>query len=289
MGVYWIYNGDMAKRKRRRKKNVENAKSMGLVVVLGVVLALVFNAFSGFSYDPIMEVDMREAAKIESVYDMTLITFTDGVASYESDTHTSLFGIDVSQHNKEIDWNAMKEAGVSFAMIRVGYRGYTEGTITMDGYFKKNIEGALSAGIEVGVYFFSQALNEEEAAEEAKWVIETIHEYDITWPVVYDMELYPEEYNARANNLSAEQRTKNAVVFLENVKNAGYTPMMYASTNTYDALFDTSYLVEYDFWVAQYDGLCEYPYEYVMWQYSDEGNANGIPAGIDLNIAFIEK
>lgn len=277
--------------RRRSRKIRPEVKRAGLVLLCAVLCVWAVSCIAGnrFSYDPITEVTMRSDPRQPCPYDLSRVTFENGIASYEDDQYESRFGIDVSSHNKDVDWQLMKSAGVQFAMIRVGYRGYTEGQLNLDEYFKKNIEGALSAGIEVGVYFFSQAVSDEEAAEEAKFVIEAIHDYDITWPVVYDMELYEEGTGARANGLTAEERTRCAAVFLENIKNAGYTPMMYASTYTYNSLFVPAELTSYPFWVAHYDGLCDYPYEYAMWQYSDEGNANGIPGGTDLNIAFVRK
>lgn len=279
------------RRRRYRRKIRNQVKLAGILLMAGSLCAalLLYLAGNRFSYEPFTDVEVHEDPRNPCPYDLSFVAFDDGAASYEDDQYRSVFGIDVSSHNREVDWALMKQAGVEFAMIRVGYRGYTEGSLNLDSRFRQNVEGALAQGIEVGVYFFSQAVNAEEAAEEAKFVIEAIHGYDITWPVVYDMELYGGETGARADGLTPEERTRCAAVFLENIKNAGYTPMMYASTYTYDRLFVPAELTSYPFWVAQYDGLCEYPYEYAMWQYSDAGNARGIPGGVDLNIAFVKK
>ena len=277
---------------RRKKKRQLNTKGLVIVLsILGVVLALLMNALvqQEYTYEPTVDVPYVQEQRSSLKYDMSQVYNVDGFYTYEDDTYTSVIGVDVSSHNKEIDWAQVKEAGVTFAMIRCGYRGYTEGGLQEDEYFETNIQNALANGIQVGVYFFSQAINEEEAAEEAKYVIEKIYSYDITWPVVYDYEFYPTETGARGNMIDKDTRTRCANVFLENIKNAGYTPMMYASTETYDQLFIPEYLSEYQFWVAQYNSYCSYNYDYSIWQYSDQGGVRGLPSGLDLNIAFIEK
>lgn len=282
----------MAKRRKRKKRKLNQNGTIGVLVLLGVVVALLIQAVvtkETYVYDPTTDVPYVEDTRIYGKYDMTLLQNDNGLYHYEDDQYTSVIGVDVSVHNKEIDWAALSKAGVRFAMIRVGFRGYTEGYIQEDEYFERNVQAALDNGIQVGVYFFSQAINEDEAAEEAKYVIEKIHSYPITWPVAYDYELYPQETGARGNAITMDQRTRCANVFLENIRNAGYTPMIYASTDTYDQLFYPDYLSEYAFWVAQYNTVCTYRYEYSMWQYSDQGGVQGIPQGMDLDIAFLPK
>jgi GH25 family lysozyme M1 (1,4-beta-N-acetylmuramidase) len=222
-------------------------------------------------------------------YDMDLITFTDGKAAYEDDNYTSRLGVDVSYYNKNVNFTALKKAGVSFVMVRCGYRGYTEGSLNEDEKFKEYIEAAQDAGLDVGVYFFSQAVDEEEAAEEAKFVLTLIRDYDITMPVAYDYEMIADAPDARGNLISIQQRTNNAVVFAENIKNAGYTPMIYASTDTYDDLYNAAYLTEYQTWIAQYDETNTYEYAYTMWQYTDQGVDGSVLDGLDLDIQFIRK
>ena len=136
--------------------------------------------------------------------------------------------IDVSHHNGKIDWAQVKASGVEFAMIRVGYRGQTSGGIYEDAYFKTNVNGAVAAGVKVGIYFYSTAINEDEALEEAAWVVKKIAPYRITFPVVYDFE----DFNSkRCANVGGAECTKNANAFLNFVKSKGYEPMMYANKN----------------------------------------------------------
>ena len=155
-------------------------------------------------------------------YDWTCIQNKDGFKNYVVDNQvTSFRGIDVSSFQGTIDWNKVKAAGVDFAMIRVGYRGYGTGAMMLDDNFDVNIQGALDAGIKVGVYFFSQAITEEEAVEEARFVLEHIKDYDITYPVAYDMELITHD-TARTDTLTGRQITDHTIAFCEAIKSAGY-------------------------------------------------------------------
>ncbi len=289
----------MAKKRRkrrykRRKNRLEQKLSIAIVAAIALltVSILIFANHSHslqqseYTYTPTVEVQMEEESLSYNDYDNSYLYYDNGFAAYDDDRYTSRLGVDVSYHNGNIDWASVKASGVKFAMIRVGYRGYDQGTISEDPYFRQNIEGAIAQGIDVGVYFFSQAINEEEAAEEAKFVIEMIHDYNITMPVVYDMEYYSGA-DARANEISRTQRTDNAVIFLENVKNAGYTPMIYASTGTYHTLFNADYLTEYELWIAEYNASCSYAYDYAIWQYSSTGYINGISTNVDLNMQYI--
>lgn len=224
-------------------------------------------------------------------YDMTkLVKREDGELAYVENGETiSIKGVDVSKYQAEIDWEKVAADGVEYAMIRLGFRGMgTMGTCELDPYFKKNVEGALAAGIEVGVYFFTQATTEEEAREEAAFVIENLRDYEITWPVVYDTEEITSYEAARANGLSRAVRTACAKAFLEEIENAGYTPMLYANTRW--SIFDLELgeLEQYDRWYAYYGSNLYYPYQFTMWQYSASGSVDGITGKADLNISFVD-
>lgn len=200
----------------------------------------------------------------------------------------SKVGIDVSSHQGEIDWPSVKEAGVDFAIIRVGYRGYgskpTEGKVKVDSQFKKNIEGATAAGIPCGVYFYSAAINETEVAEEAAVVLSAIKGYKLDYPVVYDVECDI----SRCKDMTKEQYMKNTLLFLETIKAAGYKPMYYTGRNFLQTNLDYSLLQNYDLWIATYSNAAtDSPvnkYNYKIWQYSDSGRINGIKEKVDLNI-----
>lgn len=195
-------------------------------------------------------------------------------------------GIDVSKFQGAIDWGKVAGDGVEFAFIRVGYRGWgSSGRLVEDEYFEKNIQGALKAGIKVGVYFYSQAITEEEAVEEANFVLERIAPYNVECPVVFDVEKVSED-NARMNLITLEERTYLTKVFCKTVKDAGYKPMIYHNTQMGALMLDLTELEEYDKWFAAYTNTFYYPYEYKVWQYSDTGRVPGIKGKVDLNICF---
>ncbi|MCH5272587.1 MAG: glycoside hydrolase family 127 protein [Lachnospiraceae bacterium] len=209
---------------------------------------------------------------------------------YEKDGETvSIKGIDVSRYQEAIDWKKAAASGVEFAIIRLGFRGMgTNGTCELDPYFKQNVEGALAAGIKVGVYFFTQATNVEEAKEEAAFVIENLKGYDITWPVAYDTEEITSYKAARANSLPREVRTACAKAFMEDIAAAGYTPVLYVNTRWSILKLDMGQLSKYDLWYAYYGDSIYYPYHFTMWQYTASGKVDGIKGDVDMNISFVD-
>lgn len=205
----------------------------------------------------------------------------------ENDKVCSHKGIDVSRFQENIDWDKVKKSGVEYAIVRVGYRGYGTGAMVEDEYAKKNIEGALKAGIKVGVYFFSEAITIEEAVEEAEFVLNMIKDYDITYPVYFDTEDIPNDAE-RTDSLSVGERTEIAIAFCEHVRKAGYTPGIYANLKWYTMSLDMAKLEKYDKWFAYYDEDLYFPYKITMWQYSENGSIDGITGGVDMNISFME-
>ncbi len=211
-----------------------------------------------------------------------------GQISYNDGMKVSKKGIDVSKFQGKIDWSKVKADGVEYAFIRMGYRGYgSSGKIVTDEFFEKNIKGANANGVDVGVYFFSQAVTEAEAIEEADYVLDAIQGYDVSYPIVIDIEEVLDS-DARTANLTREERTKNCIAFCERVKAAGYTPMIYGNLKTYFIMLDMEQLKEYDKWFAYYDTTLYFPYEFDVWQYTDSGSVDGIPADVDLNVGFWE-
>lgn len=196
----------------------------------------------------------------------------------------TITGIDVSAFQGEIDWKAVKASGVDIAIVRVGYRGYGTGALVEDTYARKNIQGAIDAGLRVGVYIFSQAISVEEAAEEAAFTMNIIKGYDITMPVVFDWEYVNAE--ARTAKVGSRTLTDCALEFCRLVEEAGYTPMVYF--NTYQGLhmMHLAELKEYDFWLAWYSDRMGFPYKLRMWQYTCEGRVDGVPTNVDINIYF---
>ena len=195
-------------------------------------------------------------------------------------------GIDVSTFQGEIDWQAVKESGAEFAIIRAAYRGYETGRLVPDDTFEKNIQGAADAGLQVGVYLYSQALNEAEAEEEADYLLDLIRDYPVGYPVVYDQE----EYSAgqtRTDGLSGEQATLNALAFCRRIYKAGYLPMIYVNTDWAHNMYDMEKLDHYPVWYADYTASPSLPGGFAMWQYTDEGRISGIEGPVDLNLLFL--
>lgn len=198
---------------------------------------------------------------------------------------TSLLGVDVSVHQDNIDWTKVKESGIDFAMVRLGYRGYGTGEAQLDENYAENIQGARDAGLDAGVYFFSQAITAEEAVEEANLVIESLDGLDVNYPVVYDWEIIYDD-TARTDNISVDVLTDCCVAFCETIKNAGYTPMIYQNKRTSIFKLDLNRLNDYDFWLAEYNTEPTYYYDFDMWQYTSTGRVPGIEGDVDLNISF---
>ena len=204
-------------------------------------------------------------------------------ATEKYETNETSFGIDVSSYQGVIDWKKVKESGVSFAMIRVGFRGYGSGEIFEDRYFRRNVQGAIANGINVGIYFFSAAKDSAEAREEAVWIADTIKNYDISFPVAIDIEIF-DEY--RLEGVSNAQMTENALVFCRYMESKGYTPMIYSYLKAFNNRFETPKFGNYRIWLAQYNDVATYKGKYYMWQYTSDGTVPGITGRVDMNVAY---
>lgn len=193
-------------------------------------------------------------------------------------------GIDVSSHQGNIDWASVKAAGINFAIIRVGYRGSQTGALVEDSCFKKNIQGATANGINVGVYFFTQATTEAEAVEEASMALTLCSGYNLSYPIFVDTE--NGSGGARANGLDKGARTACVAAFCKTIANGGRKAGVYASKSWYNNKIDASAFSNYFIWVAQYNTTCNYKGKYNMWQYSSKGSVPGIKGNVDVNIAY---
>lgn len=196
---------------------------------------------------------------------------------------SGVLGIDVSTWNGNIDWNKVKNSGVSYVIIRTGYRGSTQGSLVEDNKFRQNIKGATNAGLKVGVYFFSQAINEVEAVEEASMVLSQIKGYKLAYPVFIDVE----PSGGRADGLSTGDRTKVVNAFCQTIQNNGYKAGIYANKSWFTNKLNTSALSGYKIWLAQYNSTVTYKGRYDMWQYSDKGKINGISGNVDMNLSYL--
>lgn len=204
----------------------------------------------------------------------------------ENGKSASTEGIDVSAYSGDIDWKKVKDSGIDFAMIRVGGRGYGEsGEMYTDERALEYINGAKAEGIKVGAYFFSQAINTEEAIEEADYVKSVLGDIKLDYPVAYDWEIIKDD-DARTDNVSASQATECARAFCDRVKELGYTPILYSPSRELYFKYDLSRLADIDIWYCEYANVPTFYYEFSMWQYSATGTIDGIEGAVDLNICF---
>ena len=195
-------------------------------------------------------------------------------------------GVDVSDYNGTIDWKKVKDSGIDFAMIRIGGRGYgTEGTLYQDENAIKNITEAKDNGIKVGVYFFSQAINTDEAIEEANYVKDILGDIKLDYPVAYDWEIVKDD-DARTDNVTAYEATECARAFCQTVESNGYTASIYSPSRELYFKYDLSRLKDYDIWYCEYSDTPEFYYQFSMWQYTTAGKVDGIDGEVDLNICF---
>ena len=222
-------------------------------------------------------------------YDKNKFVSESGKMRYDDGKYTSRLGVDVSEHQGDINWQEVKNSGIDFAFIRIGYRGYGQsGVIKADARFDDNIAKAKAAGIDVGVYFFSQAINEDEAREEARFVLEHLQGRGLDLPVVYDPENILDDV-ARTDNVTPEQFTKNTIAFNEVIKAAGYKPMTYSNMLWEAFQLDMTRLQEYPVWYADYEPKPQTPYDFTFWQYSEKSTVPGISGIADMNIQILKK
>ncbi|GFI16863.1 MAG: glycoside hydrolase [Lachnospiraceae bacterium] len=243
---------------------------------------VVVYADGGYHFFPISD----SLKKHNYVYD-NFVMQDDGEVVYMDDTQEihSAKGIDVSRHQGEIDWDRVGGNDISYAFIRAGYRGSSEGKLVEDEYFEDNIKGALDNDIAVGIYFYTQAVTEKEAEEEAEFVLDLIEDYDISYPVVLDLEETGSD-TARTAEMTKEEYTKAAVAFCKTIQSAGYTPMIYGNLKTFMIMLDMEQIEEYDKWFAYYDTPVYFPYDFAIWQYSSRGSVGGVNGDVDLNVCM---
>lgn len=204
---------------------------------------------------------------------------------YESGKKISTFGVDISSRCGVVDFKKLKKAGCEFVMMRLGGRGYATGELIADDSFHTYMSGAKSAGLDVGVYFYSQAVSKTEVKEELTLLTAQLKEYKLTYPVVYVLESVEGDI-ARTDGLDVQTRTELAAYFMKEVKAAGYTPMLYGSKESLITKYDMETLEKYDVWLAQTGESPDYPYAFDMWQYSTTGEIKGIEGEAHLNICM---
>ena len=231
-------------------------------------------------------VDINTSLKLTDLKQENFVTDADGVMSYVVDGETlSYKGIDVSSYQGAIDWNQVRADGVDFAIIRTTLRGYGTGRLVEDETFEANMQGALAAGIHVGVYVFSQAITEEEVIEEAQSAIDALAPYGTGYPIIIDVERISGS-QGRMDALTPSERTDMIVKFAEVVSNAGYKPYVYFNTEMSIMYVDLTRLEDIPKWYASYSSDFFYPYDIDILQYSATGRVKGITGDVDMDICF---
>lgn len=205
---------------------------------------------------------------------------------YENGQKVSYMGVDISKETGVVDFAQLKSAGIDYVMIRLGQRGYSTGQLSADENYIMNMEGAKSAGLNIGVTFYSQAVTVEEAVEEAHVVIDYLSGYEIDYPVGFQMG-YVSNDKSRTENLSKMQLTEIATAFCDEIANAGYTPMIYGNKYWLLRKLDLTKLSKYEIWLSQSEDVPDYPYTFSMWQYTQTGKISGITGEANLNISFV--
>lgn len=279
----------MKKRKRKLRTDrmiiVFFAFVLIIISIFTIIKLLFFpSVYYNYSYNKVN--DLAELTLHD--YDWTKLDNSSPYYHYEDDKYRSLVGIDISSHQEDVDFKKVKDSGVDFVYLRLGYRGYVNGKISIDKYFETNYKNAKEAGLQVGVYFFSQAIDEKEAMEEAFFTLENIVNKKIDLPIVYDLEEIDYD-DSRIKDISGEQRSNNAMSFIQKVTENGYEGMIYTNLYWSTEFFDLHQILNYDIWFAQYNDLPDFIYPFKIWQYSDSGIVDGINYPVDLNIMFIEK
>lgn len=230
-----------------------------------------------------------KGAEVSALTAADFYTPDDGdLVSYTGDAVTAQQGVDVSYFQGEIDWEAVKADGVDFAMIRAGYRGYTDGNISMDQNFYQNAQGALDAGLEIGLYFFSQATTEDEAEEEARWLVQAAKKYDVTLPLMFDWETIGEAA-ARTDGILGSQMTAFAQAFCSEVRAEGYTPGVYFNRWQGCYEYDLGKLAGTELWLTADDVADDWYYAHTYWQYTYTGSVDGIEGDVDRNLRYLPR
>ncbi|MCM1025737.1 MAG: hypothetical protein NC432_04840 [Roseburia sp.] len=231
------------------------------------------------------EADIDAEAEDTAVADALSDADKSEIKKMQTTTGNSRLGIDVSKWNGEIDWDKVRNAGVEYAIVRAGYRGSVTGSLVEDPFFAANMKGAAASGVQTGVYFFTQAVNEVEAVEEASAVIQLVREYKLDFPIFIDTE--GAGGNGRADDLDADTRTLVCEAFCRTIENAGYEAGVYASRNWYNNRLHTDRLDnDYCIWLAEYRSVPLYQGYYQIWQYTSKGKVDGISGNVDMNISY---
>lgn len=260
---------------------LRNRKLVIVILSLLIVSVLIYVFNEGYSsrmenenFSEIQSLYLDMRVKDQDIYNMLDVKIV----------NKEVKGIDVSSFQGEIDWNKIKESDIDYVMIRCGFRNLTNSELHVDKYFYRNIEAVNKLGIPAGVYFYSTAINEREAIEEASFVLNIIKDYDITYPIAYDFEMFNQN---RTLGVSDKKINNNALKFLDYIEVHGYYGMLYTNLRAIENHWNLEKFNDYKIWYAQYIDIPIYDGNYDMWQYSDTGRVDGILGDVDLNYSYI--
>ncbi len=268
------------KRKKLRLKakyrNMLQLLCLLLIIILVFLIIIPKDNFKIVSYEKVSTIPL-------STIDNSLFTYEEnGIINYPN----AQLGIDISMHQSDVDFSLLKQQGIDFVFIRLGYRGYQTGKLNLDEKFEEYYKQAKEYDLDIGIYFFSQAINEKEAIEEANFVLKNIKGKEINLPIVYDLEKIDYDENYRTKDLSVEQKTLNALSFCGRIAYKKYQPMIYLNLDIANTFYDLEQIYNYPIWYAQYDSLPTYQYKYDYWQFTDSMHLAGIKEEVDLNLRF---
>ena len=267
--------------------------TMGIAVILLVVALIVLTRCSADAPEESTGPSTTASTTASAPTEPVLIPnpYSAGDFAYRNGYLTCIsgpseLGVDVSSHQGSIEWDRVADAGISFAMVRIGYRGYGNGKLLEDPLWSSNLQRAQENGLQVGVYFFSQAISVNEAVEEARLVLQWLDGQPLDLPIAFDWEYVSD--TARTANVDAETLIACALAFCETVKSAGYDAMVYFNIEIANRLLDLEQVQQsgYGFWLAAYTSSMTYPHRLDMWQYTDGGSVPGISGNVDLNLRF---
>lgn len=276
----------------RLKKEILNSPffMLGVIILIGISGIVLANLVMN-KEEIVEEYGEEIIIKPYTDFDWTKLKKDDLRYSYEDDNYESMFGVDVAAHQETIKWSKLRDAGIEFAYIRLGYRGALEGKLNTDLEFENNYKGAYDNEIKLGVYWYSQPISEQEAIEEAQYVLELIKDKEIDLPIAYDFEEteFGDGSISRIHDMTREERTKVAKAFCDEIIKNNHEVIIYTSKNWANTYYDWNVLGDYPIWLAQYADVPSFNRPFVMWQYTSDGYIDGIDRNVDFDILFTRK
>lgn len=282
------------KRKKKKKQALDPRKVVLLLLAALILCSLILIKLlqedstqdSALSSDTVQDMVPSPLPTLPpSTRSAECFGFENGYKSYVTDSGSAELGLDISSHQGWIDWNAVAQTEVDYVILRAGYRGYGSGDIHQDEYLEYNLASASATDLGVGIYFFSQAITEAEAIEEANMILSLIEGYEIDYPIFFDWEPI-DDPAARTATISMTELTACAKAFCQTIEDAGYEAGVYFNLAMASGFYHLYELKDYEFWLAEYQETPSFPFEIDMWQYSCEGTVNGIATTVDLNLSF---